>query len=112
MAGLKLKFGDELFDLVTELTVREAIELEDATGRDAQTWSSTVQGVARTWATLRRNGVAYTYEDVLSAADRNEFDLVWPDVPPVEDPDPQRAEEASDAADGDPVTTSGSDPVE
>ena len=109
MAGLRLKFGDQTFDLVTELTVREAIDLEDATGRDAQTWSTTLQGVARTWATLRRNGVMFTYEDVLSAADRDEFEVLFPSLPVEAELDPQRAEEASDpAGDGDPVMTSGS----
>ena len=110
MAGLRLKFGDQTFDLVTELTVREAIDLEDATGRDAQTWSTTLQGVARTWATLRRNGVMFTYEDVLSAADRDEFTVLFPEPDPVVEPDPQRAEEASEpAGGGEAVTTSGSE---
>ena len=104
--GPRLVYGEQEFPLVIDLTVQETLDLEDEFGRDARSWTSTREGIARVWATLRRNDVHFTVKDVMTQADAGAFSYVWPEV----EQDPQRAEEAAPAgASGAVATTPGSE---
>ena len=104
--GPKLKYEGNTWPLVVDLTVQETLDLEDEFGRDAATWTSTRQGIARVWATLRRNGVMFTVADVMREADADAFTYDF-DPAPDEMPDPPRAEEADAGAGASVATASG-----